>query len=247
MIKFDAVTKRFGDYTALEELNLEIPEGIIFGYIGPNGAGKTTTIKILAGLLKPTSGTVHIDGYDVHADPMKAKHLFGYVPDKPYLYDKLTADELTHFVGGMYGLSRAQVESNRKELFDYFEITPWKDKRAEEYSQGMKQKLLIAMAFIHDPKIFIIDDPMIGLDPKSIRNLKTFLKEKVKSGMTIFLSTHSLSVAEELCDRIGILHQGRLIAEGPISSLTEFADDKEGTDLETLFLNLTAEENELNQ
>ena len=244
MIKFDAVTKRFGDHTALEDLNLEIPKGIIFGYLGPNGAGKTTTIKILAGLLKPTSGTVHIDGYDVHADPMKAKHLFGYVPDKPYLYDKLTADELTHFVGGMYGLSRAQVESSRKELFDYFEITPWTHKRAEEYSQGMKQKLLIATAFIHDPKIFIIDEPMVGLDPKNIIKLKSFLKEKVKSGTTIFLSTHSLSVAEELCDRIGILRQGKLIAEGPISSLAELDDNKDGTDFETLFLNLTAEENE---
>jgi len=241
MIKFDAVTKTFGDFIALEELNLEIPAGTLFGYLGPNGAGKTTTIKMLAGLLKPTSGKIYINDIDIHSDPMKAKPLFGYVPDTPYLYDKLTADELMSFVGGIYGLSRGQIKANSKILFDIFEITPWRNKRAEEYSQGMKQKLLIASAFIHEPKVFVIDEPMVGLDPKNIRNLQTFLREKVSSGTTVFLSTHSLHIAEELCDKIGILHKGKIMAEGGREELSKFAKS-EGENLETLFLSLTAEE-----
>ena len=239
MIKFDSVTKSFGDFVAIDNLNLEIPTGTLFGYIGPNGAGKTTTIKMLAGLLKPTSGKVYINDIDIHSEPMKAKRLFGYVPDKPFLYDKLTADELMNFIGGIYGLSRSQIKANSKILFDIFEITPWRNKRAEEYSQGMKQKLLIASGFIHDPKIFLIDEPMVGLDPKNIINIKTFLREKVSTGTTVFLSTHSLHIAEELCDKIGILNEGKIIAEGTNEELKKFAKD-EGDNLETLFLNLTA-------
>ena len=241
MIKFEAVTKSFGDFIALDNLNLEIPEGTLFGYLGPNGAGKTTTIKMLAGLLKPTSGKVYIDNIDIHSEPMKAKPLFGYVPDKPYLYDKLTADELMNFIGGIYGLSRSQIKANSKILFDIFEITSWRNKRAEEYSQGMKQKLLIASAFIHDPKVFVIDEPMVGLDPKNIINLQAFLREKVATGTTVFLSTHSLHIAEELCDKIGILNEGKIIAEGTKEELSKFAKS-EGDNLETLFLNLTAGE-----
>jgi len=245
MIKFDAVSKSFGDFTALDNLTLEIPTGTLFGYLGPNGAGKTTTIKMLAGLLKPTSGKVYINDIDIHSEPMKAKSLFGYVPDKPYLYDKLTADELMNFIGGIYGLSRNQIKDNSKILFDIFEITPWRNKRAEEYSQGMKQKLLIASAFIHDPKIFVIDEPMVGLDPKNIINLQIFLREKVSAGTTVFLSTHSLHIAEELCDKIGILYEGKIIVEGTTEEINKFAKS-EGDNLETLFLNLTAAQENLN-
>lgn len=238
MIKFESVTKSFGDFTALDNLTLEIPTGTLFGYLGPNGAGKTTTIKMLAGLLKPSSGKVYINDIDIHSEPMKAKALFGYVPDKPYLYDKLTADELMNFIGGIYGLSRNQIKVNSDLLFDIFEITPWRNKRAEEYSQGMKQKLCIASAFVHDPEIFVIDEPMVGLDPKNIINLQIFLREKVSTGTTVFLSTHSLHIAEELCDKIGILYEGKMIAEGTTEELNKFAKS-EGDNLETLFLNLT--------
>ena len=244
MIKFKEVSKKYGDQVAIENLDLEIPEGVLYGCIGPNGAGKTTTIKMLTGLLKPSKGNVYINDIDIHANPLNAKHIFGYVPDKPYLYDKLTADELMNFVGGIYGLGREEISTNTEYLFETFEIKSWRDKRAEEYSQGMKQKLLIAAAFLHDPKVFIIDEPMIGLDPKNIRNFKLFLREKANSGTTIFLSTHSLNIAEELCDRIGILNRGQLIADGSLEDLSKFAEN-EGEDLETLFLNLTsAEQNE---
>ena len=245
MIKFEAVSKKYGYYTALQNLNLEIPAGTLYGYLGPNGAGKTTTIKMLAGLLKPTSGCVYINGINIHEEPLRAKPMFGYVPDKPYLYDKLTADELMHFIGGIYGMSKEDIRTSSDSLFETFEITSWRNKRAEEYSQGMKQKLLIAAAFIHEPEVFVIDEPMVGLDPKNRNNLKLFLKEKAKSGVTIFLSTHSLHVAEELCDRIGILNNGKLIAEGTLDELRIDAKS-DGESLESLFLNLIAEE-ELNK
>ena len=241
MIKFESVSKNYGGYTALRELNLEIPAGTLYGYLGPNGAGKTTTIKMLAGLLKPSSGSVYINDINIHEEPLLAKPMFGYVPDKPYLYDKLTADELMHFIGGIYGLTKEEIRSNSEYLFDYFEITPWRSRLAEEYSQGMKQKLLIAAAFIHEPEVFVIDEPMVGLDPKNINKLKTFLKEIAESGVTIFLSTHSLYVAEELCDRIGILNEGVLIAEGTLDELRRDAKS-DGESLEELFLKLTAEE-----
>ena len=241
MIKFEAVSKHYGNNAAIQNLNLEIPVGTLFGYLGPNGAGKTTTIKMLAGLLKPSSGSVYINGINIHEEPLLVKPIFGYVPDKPYIYDKLTSDELMHFIGGIYGLSKEKIRSSSKYLFEYFEITSWRNKRAEEYSQGMKQKLLIAAAFIHEPAVFVIDEPMVGLDPKNINNLKLFLKEKSKSGVTIFLSTHSLYVAEELCDRIGILNNGKLIAEGTLDELRKDAKS-DGESLEALFLDLTAEE-----
>ena len=241
MIKFESVSKNYGYYTALQNLNLEIPAGTLYGYLGPNGAGKTTTIKLLAGLLKPSTGSVYLNGINIHEEPMLAKPMFGYVPDKPYLYDKLTADELMHFIGGLYGMSKKEIRSSSNSLFEFFEIKDWRTKRAEEYSQGMKQKLLIAAAFIHEPQVFIIDEPMVGLDPKNMNNLKLFLKEKAKSGVTIFLSTHSLHVAEELCDRIGILNNGKLIAEGTLDELRIDAKS-DGESLESLFLNLTAEE-----
>ncbi len=241
MIKFESVSKNYGYHTAVQNLNLEIPAGTLFGYLGPNGAGKTTTIKMLVGLLKPSSGSVYINGINIHEDPINAKMMFGYVPDKPYLYDKLTADELMHFIGGIYGLNKEEIRSSSKSLFEFFEITSWRNKRAEEYSQGMKQKLLIAAAFIHEPEVFVIDEAMVGLDPKNINNLKLFLREKANSGVTIFLSTHSLHVAEELCDRIGILNKGELIAEGTLDELR--VDAKSGEEnLESLFLNLTADE-----
>ena len=239
MIEFQGVSKRFGEVVAVDDLTLEIPEGTLFGCIGPNGAGKTTTIKMLAGILRPTAGTVWINGVNVQEDPVKAKGYFGYVPDKPYLYDKLTADELIAFVGGIYGLSPERIASKTEELFDLFEVGSWRNKRAEEYSLGMKQKLLIVAAFVHDPKVLIIDEPMVGLDPKNIKNLKAFMRSRAASGTTIFLSTHSLPVAEELCDRIGILHYGRLLAEGTVDKLRSLASG-DGADLETVFFDMTA-------
>ena len=238
-IEFQGVWKRFGEVTAVEDLSLNIPRGTLFGCLGPNGAGKTTTIKMLAGILRPTAGTVWINGVNVHEEPIKAKGYFGYVPDKPYLYEKLTADELMAFVGGVYGLSSEQTAARTEELFEVFDVGEWRHKRAEEYSQGMKQKVLIAAAFVHDPDVLIIDEPMVGLDPKNIKTLKTFLRNRAADGTTIFLSTHSLPVAEELCDRISILHKGRLLADGTMADLRA-APSGDGQDLETLFLSMTS-------
>jgi len=238
MINLIGLTKKYGENIAVNNLDLSIKPGELFGFIGPNGAGKTTTIKMIAGILKPTSGEVIIDNLDIQKQPEEAKKLVGYIPDDPYLYDRLSAREHLGFIGGLYNLSDDQIKVRSAELFDIFGMNGWVDKRCEEFSHGMRQKLVFCSAFIHQPKILVVDEPMVGLDPQSSRLVKDLMKQYALKGNTVFVSTHVLSVAEELCDRIGIINDGELIAVGTISELKAKAV-KGDVNLETLFLELT--------
>lgn len=237
MIKVVDLSKRFGDLWAVRELNLEIDRGEIFTFLGPNGAGKTTTIKLLTGLLKPTAGKVYLGGYDLERERIKALGLVSYISDEPYLYEKLSGREFLKFIGELY-----RVEGLRKrieEVLEIFEITEIGDKLIEDYSHGMKQKLIFSSTLLHNPRIIIIDEPMVGLDPKSVRLVKDILRDRARDGVTIFLSTHTLSVAEELSHRIGIIDRGRLIAIGTLDELRSSA--REALHLEDIFLELTSE------
>lgn len=235
MIELHEIVKKFGSFTAVDNLNLVIQPGQFFGFLGPNGAGKTTTIKMLTGLYSPTSGTCIVDGHDVHKNPLPAKRSFGYVPDQPYLYEKLTGREFLYFVGGLFGMSSEATGRRIGELIDLFEIGPFIDKRAEEYSQGMRQRIVLSSALLHDPRVLIIDEPIIGLDPRSARLVKDTLKRKTREGLTIFMSTHLLEIVEELCDRIAIIKEGRIIYEETLSDSGRTFDGQ----LEDMFLQLT--------
>jgi ABC-2 type transport system ATP-binding protein len=238
MIELRNVVKRFGSFTAVDHINLHIEAGAFFGFLGPNGAGKTTTIKMLTGLYEPTSGTCAVNGFDVHRDPLGAKRCFGYVPDQPYLYDKLTGREFLFFVGGLFDMPNDALKYKMEELIDVFEIGQFVDKRAEEYSQGMRQRIVLSAALLHDPKVLIIDEPLVGLDPRSARLVKNTLKKKTQEGLTIFMSTHLLEIVEELCDRIAIIKDGRVIYEE--SEGTRAIDNRRANgQLEAMFLELT--------
>ncbi|HTK81531.1 MAG TPA: ABC transporter ATP-binding protein [Bacteroidota bacterium] len=238
MIKIVELTKRFGNFTAVDSLSIEIPAGEFYGILGPNGAGKTTTIKMMTGLFAPTSGTISIGGFDIQRSPAEAKRCTGYIPDQPFLYEKLTGREFLYFSAGLYSLDHATTTSRIDDLISAFEIDTWIDRRAEHYSQGMRQRIAIASGLLHDPKVLVIDEPMIGLDPRSAHVVKQVLKDKSKSGTSVFMSTHSLPVAEELCDRVGIVKQGKLIFEDTISTLHALKEEHDGK-LESLFLELT--------
>ncbi len=238
MIKIDHVTKEFGDTVAVNDLNLEIDKGEFFGFLGQNGAGKTTTIKMVTGLLRPTKGRLFVNGLDVQKHPVEVKHKIGYVPDNPYLYEKLTGREFLRFVGGLFEMDEAKQEERIDWLLDMFQMQNVADKRSEEYSHGMRQKIVMSSAIMHEPDIIIIDEPMVGLDPQSARLLKDILKKLSKRGTTVMMSTHSLPVAEELCDRIGIIKEGKLIALGTLDELQAMATSHHET-LEELFLELT--------
>lgn len=211
MIKLVNLTKKFGSFKAVDGINLDIPAGQLFGFLGPNGAGKTTTIKMMTGLYEPTSGEVFLNGSNIKTNPIEAKRQIGYVPDHPYIYDKLTGREYLYFCAGLYKMSKLDLEGKIEEIIRLFEIEPWIDKRAENYSQGMSQRLVIAAALLHNPKIIIIDEPMVGLDPKSASIVKIVLREKCEKGATVFMSTHILHIAEELCDRVAIIKDGKII------------------------------------
>ena len=238
MIKIVGLTKRFGNFTAVDSLNIEIPAGEFYGILGPNGAGKTTTIKMMTGLFAPTSGTISIGGYDILRSPTEAKRCTGYIPDQPFLYEKLTGREFLYFSAGLYNLGHAATTARISDLISALEIDTWIDRRAEHYSQGMRQRIAIASGLLHDPKVLVIDEPMIGLDPRSAHVVKQVLKEKSRSGTSIFMSTHSVPVVEELCHRVGIVKQGKLIFEDTISSLHALKEQHDGN-LESLFLELT--------
>ncbi|MFB3895134.1 MAG: ABC transporter ATP-binding protein [bacterium] len=241
MIEIRNLTKRFDRVVAVNDLNLTINQGEIFGFLGPNGAGKTTTIKIMTGLLRPTSGMVRIGGFDIMQDAIAAKQIIGYVPEDPFVYDKLSGREFLIFIGGLYSLEGKDLEAKVAALLDFFGLTNNADQLTESYSHGMKQKLVMSAALLHDPKVLIIDEPVVGLDPKSTKKLKDLLKSQAKQGTTIFLSTHILSIAEELCDRVGIINQGRLITTGSISELKQVAKEGSDSSLESIFLKLTEE------
>lgn len=238
MIELLNVSKSFGDNHAVSDLTLNIDGGEFFGFLGPNGAGKTTTIKMITGLLRPDKGVVRVGGVDLKEEPESAKLKTGYVPDSPYLYEKLTAREYLEFTGGLYRLHPEKIKSQIDWLIDLFEMSGWADDRCEEYSHGMRQKVVFCSAFLHDPEVLVIDEPMVGLDPQSSRLVKDLLKLYSRRGTTVFVSTHTLSLAEELCDRIGIVYNGKLIASGTIEELRSMAES-DGENLERLFLKLT--------
>lgn len=238
MILTEQLTKHFGEKLAVRPLDLNIPEGTFFCFLGPNGAGKTTTIKMLTGLLTPSGGRAVVGGIDIQKDPVGAKRLLGYVPDHPFLYDKLTGREFMRFVAGLYQITQQYYDDHCERLLEMFEIAKVADQLIEDYSHGMRQKLSFASCFLHHPKIVIVDEPWVGLDPKNIRFVKDFLKEKTRTeGLTVFMSTHTLSIAEEIADRIGIINQGRLLAEGTVAEIRAMHEKE--TSLEDVFLALT--------
>jgi ABC-2 type transport system ATP-binding protein len=238
MIRITGLTKRYGTFTAVDGLSLDIPPGTLFGFLGPNGAGKTTTLRMIAGILRPTSGTVEIAGEDIHTNAVAAKARLGYIPDRPFVYDKLTGAEFLRFTAALYGQDGAVVERRINELLELFELTRWKDELTESYSHGMRQKLIISSALVHKPEVIVVDEPMVGLDPKSGKLLKDLFREFVQRGGTVLMSTHTLEIAEGMCDRIAIIRGGTLVAYGTMDELRKQHDAGDST-LEALFLKLT--------
>jgi ABC-2 type transport system ATP-binding protein len=241
MLELRNVRKHYGKFAAVKGINLTVPRGEIFGFLGPNGAGKTTTIRMVAGVIRPTSGQVLVGGDDLEKEPEKAKARIGYIPDRPYLYEKLSGGEFLRFVAGLWGREGDAVEARIDRLLDLFQLTQWKDELIESYSHGMRQKVLISSALIHQPEIIVVDEPMVGLDPRSARLLKDLLRTFVGHGGTIFLSTHTLEVAEALCDRIAIIASGEIIASGTMDDLRAQAQAG-GAHLEEIFLKVTGGE-----
>jgi ABC-2 type transport system ATP-binding protein len=237
LIEVEHVTKRYGTKVAVDDVQFSVKGGEIFGFLGPNGAGKTTTLKIIVGLLQPTSGTVRVAGYDIQTQPLEAKATSGFVPDEPNLYAKLTGRELLQFVGDLYNIEPAQINRRAEELLRMFDLTAAADDTTDSYSHGMKQKTSIAAALVHDPKVFILDEPTVGLDPKSARLIKDILRQMAERGAAVMLSTHILEIAEHMCDRIGIINQGILVAHGTMEELRAGGDGRES--LEDIFLSLT--------
>ena len=242
MISITNVTKRYGPKVAVEELSLDVPAGELFAFLGPNGAGKTTTIKMLCGLLFPTSGTVTVGGFDLATRGDQARALISYVPDQPFLYEKLTGREFLQFTADLYGMSAEHSREKIAEVVELFHLDEFADDLTERYSHGMRQRTVFAAALVHEPKLLIADEPTVGLDPKSVRELKTLLRELAETGTTVFLSTHTLDIAEELADRIGIIDRGRLLGCGTLQDLRKQAA-MDGS-LEDLFLKITEEPNE---
>jgi ABC-2 type transport system ATP-binding protein len=238
MIKLNNLTKVYRGFRAVDNLNLEIKKGVIFGFLGPNGAGKTTTIKMMAGVLKPTQGQVLIDGIDIARDPSEAKRRIGFVPDQPFVYEKLTGREFLQFVAGLYGLNHSQsLNGNMTRLLELFELSHWSDELIESFSHGMKQRLIMCAALLHEPKVIVVDEPMVGLDPKAARLVKDIFRNQAQKGRTIFMSTHSLEVAQEVCQEIAIIQAGKIIATGTAEDLKRQAGV--GGNLENIFLKLT--------
>ena len=238
MIEVEHLVKRYGGFTAVNDLSFRVPRGTLFGFLGPNGAGKTTTMRMIAQILRPTAGEIRIGGVATWERPQVIKQMIGYIPDRPYVYEKLTGAEFVRFVAALYGQEGASVERRMNELLEVFELTPWRDELTESYSHGMRQKLIIASAFAHRPEVIIVDEPMVGLDPRSARTLKDIFRAYVNRGGTILMSTHTLEVAEGMCDRIAIVQRGQLLAEGTMTELR--AQGASGDEsLEALFLRLT--------
>ena len=239
MIRTQDLTKIFGsaDYAAVDRLNLHVRQGEVFGFLGPNGAGKTTTMKMIAGLLRPTGGTITIAGIDTQDDPVAAKALIGYIPDRPYLYERLTAVEFMAFVGGIYGMADQAIRSRTEELLDFFSLGAFGGELIESYSHGMKQRLSLSAALIHHPRLLVIDEPMVGLDPSGAKLIKSVFRRLADEGRTVFLSTHTLEVAEAICDRVAIIHKGKIATEGTVDELKELHTQGGGR-LEDVFLAL---------
>lgn len=241
MLELINLGKKFGNFTAVNKINLKVGKGELFGFLGPNGAGKTTTIKMIAGLLSPSNGNIFLDNIDVWKNPIESKMKIGYIPDQPFLYDKLSGREFLYFSGGLYNLSKNLISEKINELIEQLKIGSWIDKRTEEYSQGMRQRIVIASALLHEPEFLIVDEPMIGLDPQSAFDVKKMFRDKIKNGTTIFMSTHSLNVVDEICTHVGIINKGNIIFNDVIDALHLMKEEK-NHNLEELFIQLTNEE-----
>ncbi len=240
MIRLSNLTRKFGDFTAVDDLSLEVPAGQLFCFLGPNGAGKTTTIKMMTGLLAPTTGKILINGHDTVTDPLNAKKNIGYIPDTPFMYERLTAAEFFAFTGNLYDIPDSEIRAQLEPHFELFGLMDHMNSLVKELSHGLRQRLLYASIFLHNPGILLIDEPLIGLDPYSIRLIKDLLIRKARSGSTIFLTTHILALAEDIADRIGIISRGRLTATGTLDELKKAAPGSKN--LEEAFLKLTGKE-----
>lgn len=240
MLTLSGVTKRYGRFTAVHTLDLHVPAGRIVGFLGPNGAGKTTTMKMIVGLIRPTAGRVEVDGIDVVADPLAAKARLGYIPDRPNLYPRLTALEYMYFIAGLYRMKRDEAVTRSVSLLTLFGLGEKIDHLVESFSHGMKQRLVMASVLLHRPRLLVVDEPMVGLDPRGARLLKDVLRQEAKNGLTVFLSTHTLEVADEVCDEVAVIDRGTLIAQGTPADLRA-RTGAEGRTLEEVFLRLTDE------
>jgi ABC-2 type transport system ATP-binding protein len=238
VIRVEELVKAFGSFRAVDGVSLEVAPGEIHGFLGPNGAGKTTTIRMIAGLLQPTGGRVSIDGHDIAREPEPAKRVLGFIPDRPFLYEKLTAAELLRFHAGLYGIEGDGVDARIGELLDLFELKAWRDELVESFSHGMKQRLVMCAAFLHRPRAVVIDEPMVGLDPRGARLIKDVFRAMSRRGVAILMSTHTLEVAQEMCDRISIILGGRIIARGTVEELRALAGAHDQA-LTPVFLKLT--------
>jgi len=240
LIQFKDLTKKFGSFTAVNSIDLHIRKGALYGFLGPNGAGKSTTIKMLTGIYSLSGGDIVVDGMSILKYPQKIKMITGYIPDQPYLYDRLTGKEFLFFCGGLFGLDKKSVKLRIEEMIETLKLGDWLNKRTEEYSQGMKQRVAIASAFLHHPRLIILDEPMVGLDPQSAVLVKQFLKRKSEEGITVFMSTHSLNVVEEICSDVGIINKGKIIFSGGLDELLSMKNEL-SHNFETLFIELTSE------
>lgn len=238
MIELIHLTKLYRGLRAVDNLNLEVKKGRLFGFLGPNGAGKTTTIKMMAGVLKPTEGQIIINGIDISKEPSEAKRYVGFIPDQPFLYEKLTGLEFLQFVAGLYNLNHSQsLNGHIIELLELFELIHWREELIESFSHGMKQRLVMCAALLHEPEVIVVDEPMVGLDPRAARLVKDIFKDQTRKGRTVFMSTHSLEVAQEVCQEIAIIQAGKIIAMGTAEDLERQAGV--GGSLENVFLKLT--------
>jgi ABC-2 type transport system ATP-binding protein len=238
MISVHNLVKRYGTFTAVDGVSINVAPGQIHGFLGPNGAGKTTSIRIIAGLLKPTSGTVTVNGHDLARDPELAKAALGFIPDRPFIYEKLTAAEFLRFHAGLYGMDDADIEQRIKEMLEIFELSKWRGELIESFSHGMKQRLVMCAAFLHRPKAVLVDEPMVGLDPRGARLIKDVFRLMAQHGAAILMSTHTLEVAEEMCDLISIILKGKIIAHGTVAEVRAMAGSPDD-ELTQVFLKLT--------
>jgi ABC-2 type transport system ATP-binding protein len=238
MIQIEQLVKRYGTFTAVDGVSLDVQPGEIHGFLGPNGAGKTTTIRMIAGLLKPTSGRVLVNGHDLALAPEAAKASLGFIPDRPFIYDKMTAGEFLRFHGGLYGMEEEAVAPRVAEMLEIFELSRWQHELVESFSHGMKQRLVMCSAFLHHPRAVLVDEPMVGLDPRGARLIKDVFRRMSEHGVAILMSTHTLEVAQEMCDRISIILKGQIIARGTVDELRALAGDPT-QHLTEVFLRLT--------
>ena len=244
MIRIINLRKQYGRLAAVDNLNIEVAPGEIFGFLGPNGAGKTTTIRVMMGILRASSGRVILGGHDVEQEPQQAKAIAGFIPDRPFIYEKLSGKEFLTFIAKLHRMESARLRRRIDELLEYFELANWQDELVEGFSHGMKQRLVLCAALVHEPRILIVDEPMVGLDPKGARTIKDLFRSLAKNGTTVFLSTHSISVAEEVCHRIGIIQKGHLIASGTMADIYRLTRGHD-SNLEDVFLELTQQQSDL--